>query len=77
MRQLFHREGELNAVGYANPRLEELIGKTGSTMVTYASDACLEDAWGIVTDGLVCLPNRQGVSVFAMRKYLQIPPDPT
>ena len=45
-------------------------------MVTYARDAYLEEAWKIVTDDLVYLPIRHGVSVFAMRKNLDIPPDP-
>jgi peptide/nickel transport system substrate-binding protein len=44
--------------------------------VTYARDAYLEEAWRIVTDDLVYLPIRHGVSVFAMRKELDIPPDP-
>jgi hypothetical protein len=45
-------------------------------MVTYARDAYLEEAWRIVTNDLVYLPIRHGVSVFAMRKNLEIPPDP-
>ena len=36
----------------------------------------LEEAWKIVTDDVVYLPIRHGVSVFAMRKDLEIPPDP-
>jgi peptide/nickel transport system substrate-binding protein len=65
-----------NASGYADPRVDELIGKIKTTMVTYARDAYLEDAWRIVTGDLVYLPIRHGVSVFAMRKNLEIPPDP-
>jgi hypothetical protein len=45
-------------------------------MVTYARDAYLEEAWRIVTEDLVYLPVRHGVSVFAMRENLEIPPDP-
>jgi hypothetical protein len=48
----------------------------GTELVTYARDAYLEEAWRIVTNDLVYLPIRHGVSVFAMRKNLEIPPDP-
>ena len=65
-----------NVSGYANPRIDELIGKIKTEMVTYARDAYLEEAWRIVTEDLVYLPIRHGVSVFAMRKELDIPPDP-
>jgi peptide/nickel transport system substrate-binding protein len=65
-----------NVSGYANPRVDELIEKIKTEMVTYARDAYLEEAWRIVTDDLVYLPIRHGVSMFAMRKELEIPPDP-
>jgi peptide/nickel transport system substrate-binding protein len=65
-----------NVTGYANPRVDELIEKIKTEMVTYARDAYLEEAWRIVTNDFVYLPIRHGVSVFAMRKDLDIPPDP-
>jgi peptide/nickel transport system substrate-binding protein len=65
-----------NPTGYANPRVDELIEKIKTEMVTYARDAYLEEAWRIVTEDMVYLPIRHGVSVFAMRKELDIPPDP-
>ena len=76
LRELFHSRGRRNASGYANPRVDELIDKIKGEMVTYARDAYLEEAWRIVTDDFVYLPIRHGVSVFAMRKNLDIPPDP-
>jgi peptide/nickel transport system substrate-binding protein len=76
LRNLFHTHGEWNVVGYANPRVDELIEKIRTEMVTYGRDAYLEEAWRIVTDDVVYLPIRHGVSVFAMRKDLEIPPDP-
>jgi peptide/nickel transport system substrate-binding protein len=76
LRNLFHSQGQWNVVGYANPRVDELLDKIKGEMVTYARDAYLEEAWRIVTDDLVYLPIRHGVSVFAMRKDLEIPPDP-
>jgi peptide/nickel transport system substrate-binding protein len=68
--------GRYNFAGYANPRVDELIDKIKGEMVTYARDAYLEEAWRIVTDDHAYLPIRHGVSVFAMRKDLEIPPDP-
>ena len=74
--ELFHSQSEWNVVGYVNPRVDELIEKIEGEMVTYARDAYLEEAWRMVTDHFVYLPIRHGVSVFAMRKNLEIPPDP-
>ena len=74
LRDLFH--SQWNVVGYANPRIDELIEKIKGEMVTYARDGYLEEAWRIVTEDFVYLPIRHGVSVFAMRKNLEIPPDP-
>ena len=76
LRNLFHTQGEWNFTGYANPRVDELLEKIKIEMVTYGRDAYLEEAWKIVTDDLVYLPIRHGVSVFAMREDLEIPPDP-
>jgi hypothetical protein len=66
----------LNLARYANPRVDELIEKIKIDMVTYARDAYFEEAWKIVTNDVVYLPVRHGVSVFAMRKELEIPADP-
>jgi peptide/nickel transport system substrate-binding protein len=76
LRELFHSQSKGNVVGYANPRVDELIDKIEGEMVTYARDAYLEEAWRIVTDDLAYLPIRHGVSVLAMRQELDIPPDP-
>jgi peptide/nickel transport system substrate-binding protein len=76
LRDLFHSQSDWNVTGYANPRVDELIEKIETEMVTYGRDAYLEEAWRIVTDGVVYLPIRHGVSVFAMREELEIPPDP-
>ena len=77
LRQFFQSHGRYNMAHYANARVDELIEKIRTEMVTYARDAYLEEAWRIVTvDDLVYLPVRYGVSVFAMRKELEIPPDP-
>jgi peptide/nickel transport system substrate-binding protein len=65
-----------NVTGYANPRVDELIEKIKTEMVTYARDAYLEEAWRMVTEDVVYLPIRHGMSVFAMRENLEIPPDP-
>jgi peptide/nickel transport system substrate-binding protein len=65
-----------NVTGYSNPRVDELIEKIETEMVTYARDAYMEEVWKIVTGDVVYLPVRHVVSVFAMRKDLDIPPDP-
>jgi peptide/nickel transport system substrate-binding protein len=76
LRALFHSQSDWNLAGYANPRVDELIEKIKTEMVTYGRDAYLEEAWKIVTNDLVYLPVRHGVSVYAMRDNLEIPPDP-
>ncbi len=76
LRELFHSQSRWNLTGYANPRVDELIEKIDMEMVTYARDAYFEEVWRIVTDDLVYLPIRHGVSVFAMRTTVEIPPDP-
>jgi peptide/nickel transport system substrate-binding protein len=73
---LFHSQSRHNMARYANPRVDELIEKIATEMVSYARDSYLAEAWQIVTEDLVYLPIRHGVSVFAMRKELDIPPDP-
>ena len=75
MREWFGQNNR-NVTGYTNPRVDELIEKIKTEMVTYARDAYLEEAWKIVTEDVVYLPIRHGVSVFAMRDNLEIPPDP-
>jgi peptide/nickel transport system substrate-binding protein len=74
--ELFQSQSNFNMVSYVNPRVDELIEKIKVDMVTYARDAYLAEAWQIVTEDVAYLPIRHGVSVFAMRKNLEIPPDP-
>jgi peptide/nickel transport system substrate-binding protein len=76
LRDKFHSQGKLNVDGYSNPRVDELIEKIKTEMVTYARDAYLEEVWKIVAEDVDYLPIRHGVSVFAMRDNLKIPPDP-
>ncbi len=76
LRELYHSRGKYNLVGYANPRVDELLDKIKGEMVTYARDAYLEEAWRIVTADFVYLPIRHGVSVFAMRKSSRPPARP-
>jgi peptide/nickel transport system substrate-binding protein len=76
LKMLFHSRGRYNTAGYANPRVDELIEKIQTEMVTYARDAYLEEAWRIVTDDIVYLPVRHSMTVFAMRDRLELPVDP-
>ena len=73
LRDLFHTQSEWNVTGYANPQVDALLEKIKTEMVTYGRDAYLEEAWRIVTEDVVYLPIRHGVSVFAMRDNLEIP----
>jgi peptide/nickel transport system substrate-binding protein len=75
LRDLFQSDSKYNLVGYADPRVDELLEKIKPEMVTYARDAYLEEVWRIVTEDVAYLPIRHGVSVFAMRKNLDIPPN--
>ena len=71
--RIVSESGKWNLIGYANPRVDELLDKIDGEMVTYARDAYLEEAWKIVTDDFVYLPIRHGVSVFAMRRNSRHP----
>lgn len=75
-REFFHSDGRQNYTGYANPKLDELIEKFETEIVTYARDAFLEQAWSIVTEDLVYQPINYSVTVWAMREELEIPIDP-
>jgi peptide/nickel transport system substrate-binding protein len=74
--ELFGSDSRWNSARYANSRVDELIEKIKTEMVTYARDAYLEEAWRIVTNDFVYVPIRHGVSVYALRDNLEIPPDP-
>ena len=76
LRELFHSAGAFNFSGYANPRIDDLIAKAERELVTYVRDVYLEEAWRTVTNDYVYLPIRHGVSVYALREDLEIPPDP-
>jgi peptide/nickel transport system substrate-binding protein len=76
LRFLFHSRSPGNLTGYANSRVDELIEKIGTEMVTYARDAYLEEAWRTTTEDVVYLPVRHGVSLYAMREGLELPLDP-
>jgi peptide/nickel transport system substrate-binding protein len=76
LKKLFHSHGSWNGAGYANPRIDELIEKIDTEMITYGRDVLLEETWRIVTDDVVYLPIRHAVTVWAMREVLEIPVDP-
>jgi peptide/nickel transport system substrate-binding protein len=46
--ELYRTNGGLNASGYSNPRVDELIAKIDGEMVTYGRDAMIEEVWKIV-----------------------------
>ena len=65
-----------NAFGYANPRVDELIEEIGTTPLTYARDALIEEVWKIIQDDIVYLPLHHQVIVWAMRENLDLPISP-
>ena len=69
-----YRTGDYeNVSGYSNPRVDELIAKIDSTMITYARDAMIEEVWKIVLDDIVYIPLHHQMNVWAMRDNLDIP----
>jgi len=72
----FGSGGTFNAFGYANPRVDKLIEEIGTTSLTYARDALIEEVWRIVLDDIVFLPLHHQVVVWAMRENLDMPVSP-
>jgi peptide/nickel transport system substrate-binding protein len=63
----------MNASGYSNSRVDELIEKIDREMVTYGRDAMIEEVWKIVLGDIVHIPlHHQGIA-WAMRNNLEIP----
>jgi peptide/nickel transport system substrate-binding protein len=71
--ELYRTNGGLNASGYSNPRVDELIAKIDGEMVTYGRDAMIEEVWKIVLDDIVYIPLHYQMIVWAMRDNLDIP----
>jgi peptide/nickel transport system substrate-binding protein len=69
-----YRTGDgANASGYSNPRIDELIAKIDSTIITYARDAMIEEVWRSVLDDIVYIPLHHQLIVWAMRDNLELP----
>ena len=66
----------MNFGGYANSRVDELIGNIQRELVTYARDVMVEEVWKIVLDDIVYVPLYQSVGVWPMREELDLPADP-
>ena len=73
---LIRSDAPYNATGYANPKVDELIDKIGTEMVTYGRDAMIEEVWKAVRDDIVYIPLHQQVVVWAMSDRLDLPVDP-
>jgi peptide/nickel transport system substrate-binding protein len=72
-----YRTGDsVNASGYSNSRVDELIAKIDSTMITYARDAMIEEVWNAVLDDIVYIPLHHQMIVWAMRDNLGLPISP-
>ena len=62
--------------GYANPALDVLIEQIDTTLVTYARDALIEQAWRMILADIVVIPSHRQVIVWAMRDKLDLPISP-
>jgi peptide/nickel transport system substrate-binding protein len=72
---LYQSDGQYNATGYANPRVDELIDAIGTELVTYARDAMIEEVWRTVLTDVVVVPLHHQVMVWALRNRLELPID--
>jgi peptide/nickel transport system substrate-binding protein len=69
---LYRSDGQYNATGYANPRVDELIDTIGTAAVTYARDALIEEVWRTVLADVVVVPLHHQVMVWALRDRLEL-----
>jgi peptide/nickel transport system substrate-binding protein len=72
---LYRSDGQYNATGYANPRVDEQIDAIGTELVTYARDAAIEEVWRTVLADVVVVPLHHQVMVWALRDQLELPID--
>jgi peptide/nickel transport system substrate-binding protein len=72
---LYRSDGQYNATGYANPRVDEQIDAIATTLVTYARDAMIEEVWRTVLADVVVVPLHHQVMVWALRDRLELPMD--
>jgi peptide/nickel transport system substrate-binding protein len=72
---LYRSDGQYNATGYANPRVDELIDAIATELVTYGRDAMIEEVWRTVLADVVVVPLHHQVMVWALRDRLELPID--
>ena len=72
---LYRSDGQYNATGYANPRVDELIDAIGTELVTYGRDAMIEEVWRTVLADVVLVPLHHQIMVWALRDRLDLPID--
>jgi peptide/nickel transport system substrate-binding protein len=72
---LYRSDGQYNATGYADPRVDELIDAIATELVTYGRDAMIEEVWRTVLADVVVVPLHHQVMVWALRDRLELPID--
>jgi peptide/nickel transport system substrate-binding protein len=72
---LIRSDGLYSATGYASPRVDGLIDRIRSELVTYGRDAMIEEVWKTVLADIVYIPLHHQVIVWAMRAELELPVD--
>jgi peptide/nickel transport system substrate-binding protein len=76
LKYLLRSGGPYNGMGYANPRVDNLIYTIETALVTYARDAMIEEVWKTVRDDIAFVPLHHQIVFWAMRDGLDLPVDP-
>jgi peptide/nickel transport system substrate-binding protein len=76
MQLYYGKPSPVNATGYRNSRVDDLIERIAREPVSYIHDALLEEVWRLVRDDIVYLPLHNQMIVWAMRDHLDIPLNP-
>jgi peptide/nickel transport system substrate-binding protein len=77
--KVLYRSGarnNVNATGYADPHVDELIDRLDTAEITYGRDALIEQIWRIVLDEIVYVPLFHVKWAWAMRDELDLPIHP-
>jgi peptide/nickel transport system substrate-binding protein len=72
---LYQKDGQWNATGYDNPRVNQLTKEINVETNLPKRDAMIAEVWKIVNDDVVYIPLHHQVIVWAMKKNLELPID--
>jgi len=72
---LYQKDGQWNATGYDNPRVNQLAKEINVETNLPKRDALIAEVWKMVYDDMVYIPLHHQVIVWAMKKNLELPID--